>query len=532
MNVAFKELQDMLVFAGCKYVIKDNTLTVTYAPQNIDLNQLEILPANVIFNNKGNVYLNKLKALPDNVIFNNAGYAYLQNIETLSDTTQFNNTGEVDLRSLTVLSNNIKFHNKGGIDLYSIKKLPENKYSIFMNSGIVHYNYNRSHFNPNVREADLKLSWIPTSESGRSLAMDCYVLKEIENGLLLTDLNRCYIATKAGVFDGDNIHPDSIWMHNQSWLLEKSDEPVVLPTWVDKQLAAKVLEYWYYDAMDNIPEKGIVACYYPTHNKYTGGHWYASNERDALIEARVNWSPLDTIKIENREIVFDSGDSAYGGNPIQLWNDGKLSMFNSNEYKATGNLDANTLLVLKFAVQTKKYRGNGKWKEILDTPIASISEFREVKLNTEYADSDYEIALADDKYILIMEGVNAGEDSYVGLSLRDRDDPDFNQLKAAYLAAGNNVESNLKLGWDLSAQEFNNGDIVEIVYNSDTLKTVNLALMHKQGKIVGRDEDGYYLVKLPEYLSPVYILHGNLRIIHSVEASLILNSKQPIEVFA
>jgi hypothetical protein len=55
--------------------------------------------------------------------------------------------------------------------------------------------------------------------------------------------------------------------------------------------------------------------------------------------------------------------------------------------------------------------------------------------------------------------------------------------------------------------------------------------MHKQGKIVGKDEDGYYLVKLEEYLSPMYIRPEDLRLIHRAEASLILNNK-PTEVFA
>lgn len=65
---------------------------------DIDLRELEI-PANVVFENEGDVTLN-IDELPENVKFFNEGDVYLYQVESIHSSVEFNNEGEVFFGSL------------------------------------------------------------------------------------------------------------------------------------------------------------------------------------------------------------------------------------------------------------------------------------------------------------------------------------------------------------------------------------------------------------------------------------------------
>ena len=69
---------------------------------DIDLRELEI-PANVVFENEGDVTLN-IDELPENVKFFNEGDVYLYQVESIHSSVEFNNEGEVFLDSLDSLA--------------------------------------------------------------------------------------------------------------------------------------------------------------------------------------------------------------------------------------------------------------------------------------------------------------------------------------------------------------------------------------------------------------------------------------------
>ena len=65
---------------------------------DIDLRELEI-PANVVFENEGDVTLN-IDELPENVKFFNEGDVYLYHVGSIHSSVVFENGGDVDLGSL------------------------------------------------------------------------------------------------------------------------------------------------------------------------------------------------------------------------------------------------------------------------------------------------------------------------------------------------------------------------------------------------------------------------------------------------
>jgi len=109
-----------------------------------------------IITHNGNVNLSDLESLPNNIQFNNKGVVYLPNLTSLPDNVQFNNKGVVYLSSLKSLPDNVQFNNKGVVYLSSLKSLPMNKYEIFKNDGIVYYNYGTDTFDPRQKQT---LSW-------------------------------------------------------------------------------------------------------------------------------------------------------------------------------------------------------------------------------------------------------------------------------------------------------------------------------------------------------------------------------------
>jgi hypothetical protein len=243
----------------------------------------------------------------------------------------------------------------------------------------------------------------------------------IKDGFLLTD--------GESIFTAKNDHEgnkESVWSHNQSWLVReyKKVQPQ-LPSWVDRNILMQVLRLPELgDRGAILPiSKGKEGRYYTTHNMHTGGNWYAGSERDALIEAKLKMTPLTDIKYDEVKLIFDNGESRFTGKPIQLWDDGKISKFDSNENKAWKADRPNTIELVKYAVDSPSspWRKNKAWQALLDEDIKKISPFKTVY---EYGEKGYgdgltiEVALADNKYKLLKVTTTfVGEDADVSTEL-------------------------------------------------------------------------------------------------------------------
>ena len=90
-----------------------------YGSCDIDLRELEI-PANVVFENEGDVHLQSLKTLPPGVEFKNGGSVDLRSSKTISPGVEFKNGGSVHLQSLKTIPPGVEFKNKGSVYLGSL----------------------------------------------------------------------------------------------------------------------------------------------------------------------------------------------------------------------------------------------------------------------------------------------------------------------------------------------------------------------------------------------------------------------------
>lgn len=233
---------------------------------------------------------------------------------------------------------------------------------------------------------------ILSKQNAREIARNCYALRAEEWGMVITDAHIVYHARKdiAHRYENDNYydpisHPEMIWLHNQGWVIEQTDETAVMPEWTKKRKKA---------------------CYYPKHNSFTGGDWFASSTEEALKMAKIHWSPLETIQIRDCELVFNNGESGYTGHPIQLWSDGSLSRFYSYRDQKFGDYSKEVVRLLQYAVDSPKspFRQDKKWRELLDFN-GTIDEFESLaEMDTQYLDghcSDGLVFARAGKYILV-----------------------------------------------------------------------------------------------------------------------------------
>lgn len=245
------------------------------------------------------------------------------------------------------------------------------------------------------------------------------------NDYLLTDLEKCYLATNKGAYDEGKFHPEYVSDQNQSWLLYRTDEKPVFPEWFSSEFARNILNSladiktgWVKDTLKDC-EKGHTG-------RYASCDWFSACERDAMWLAHRWWTPLSSIKFSS-DVIMEYDNGSYD-HPIQLWSDGCLSMFKS--FEKFGELDKNVMTLLQYAIDSRnsKWRKDKKWRELLNFN-GEISEF--VSINKKHSpgyEEEKSIALAG-QYILIKNewgGMCGGEgDAGDELLLLDIDDEDY-----------------------------------------------------------------------------------------------------------
>lgn len=270
---------------------------------------------------------------------------------------------------------------------------------------------------------ELKIEKIVEREEAQKIMRKTLSLRIEGDGMVVTDFEKVYYADKKSAWDGEKHHPQAVWLHNQAWLIYETEENVEFPQWFDVEFARKVLS--------GCTEKGREACFVPGRNQYTSGYWYASNIRDAIWYASVRWSPLNTIDVYEKKLIFDNGESGFTGKPLQLWDDGSLSTFNSSKKQKYGQLSKAVETLLKFAIDDRKstWCKDKKWQELLsfEGTISAFSKIadKHIVYFDAYENHDLSYAIATDsqgseKYLLISwawgcmgEDGDAGENLYL-----------------------------------------------------------------------------------------------------------------------
>lgn len=78
------------------YVIEsDNSIVITVVNTGINLNELETMPENVVFENQGSVHLYSLGSLPEGTIFRNAENVYIKHFKNIHPTVRFYNKSDL-----------------------------------------------------------------------------------------------------------------------------------------------------------------------------------------------------------------------------------------------------------------------------------------------------------------------------------------------------------------------------------------------------------------------------------------------------
>jgi hypothetical protein len=93
----FKQILDDKEYS---YKTEGNKIIITKECGNVDLENLETLPEEVVFLNEGYVWLENLETLPEGVVFLNYGDVYLNYLRTITKKVVFSNSRDVYLKSL------------------------------------------------------------------------------------------------------------------------------------------------------------------------------------------------------------------------------------------------------------------------------------------------------------------------------------------------------------------------------------------------------------------------------------------------
>jgi hypothetical protein len=78
--------------------------------------EIDSIPSNVTFVNKGFISLPRLKEIPEGVTFNNSAYVSLVMVDKISSDTIFNNRGFVAVPILVTIPAGVQFNNRGTIE--------------------------------------------------------------------------------------------------------------------------------------------------------------------------------------------------------------------------------------------------------------------------------------------------------------------------------------------------------------------------------------------------------------------------------
>ena len=101
---------------------------------NIHLD-IESIPPNVMFRNRGSLYLNELKSIPPGTKFRNTDGVHLKSVKSLSPDVEFRNGGIVRLREIDDLPPGIEFNNGDYVYFKDLKSISPGV--VFKNEGPV-----------------------------------------------------------------------------------------------------------------------------------------------------------------------------------------------------------------------------------------------------------------------------------------------------------------------------------------------------------------------------------------------------------
>lgn len=225
----------------------------------------------------------------------------------------------------------------------------------------------------------MKTDRILTKDEANTLVRKLIPISVYKNdGFLLTDLNKAYHACKSLGYSDDKFHPESIWAHNQSWVLIEVDEEIKLPAWFKNEMYTEALNFKNEVCADI---DGYI--YNPNHNGYTGSIWYSSNVIDAVRNCIYDWSPIWGVNLTPGTKIYDNGVNMFTEKPVQIWkyeNTYALTFFHSNKNKKlnTEGFSDNAIQMVKYATNNpkSKWRSNKRWTKFLkfNDPIGPFTE--------------------------------------------------------------------------------------------------------------------------------------------------------------
>ncbi|SDM68330.1 hypothetical protein SAMN05421823_11947 [Catalinimonas alkaloidigena] len=237
--------------------------------------------------------------------------------------------------------------------------------------------------------------------------------RHVDGGFVMTDFERVYHLSDKESWDGDHFHSQSVWAHNQSWLLYEVDDSFTLPGWFDPALYQRVMS----DKQRAPFVEGDGFCYTPYFNGYTGGHWYANNALEAVRCCRMLLNPLWDIALTPMRLVYDNGAIGIANKAMQIWKhvDTYFLTFNGSDREKRCNLEKfskEALTLIKFATDSQpKWRNNKRWTHLLHFE-GEIGAFRTVLETTHGSTTEWvEQAEAGDYYLIKQNwaGMYGGE---------------------------------------------------------------------------------------------------------------------------
>jgi hypothetical protein len=135
-----EEFIEVLKEEGYSYEIEGDKLVVDLHNNylgNIHLD-IESIPPNVMFRNRGSLYLSELKSIPSGVEFRNTDGVHLKSVKSLSPDVEFRNGGIVRLKGIDDLPPGVEFNNGDYVYFNNLKSIPPGV--VFNNGGDVHLN--------------------------------------------------------------------------------------------------------------------------------------------------------------------------------------------------------------------------------------------------------------------------------------------------------------------------------------------------------------------------------------------------------
>ena len=115
----------------------------THITFTVFLENIKIIPSDVIFNNNGNVEIDYVEEILENVVFNNNGHVRLgsffdkyktEELKKIHPSVKFTNNGDIYLGGIIdKIPKEISFNNKGNITICFVKEISENV--TFSNNG-------------------------------------------------------------------------------------------------------------------------------------------------------------------------------------------------------------------------------------------------------------------------------------------------------------------------------------------------------------------------------------------------------------